>query len=231
MKNSKKSKKNFFLSRTLLIVLIISIISPLAHAWGIAYSESSFTSDPGGIVEVKFSLQNYVGDDPKRIIIELSGDKEIAEVLNQKDYYLLPPKTKDYEVIVKVLVPQPAKKSYKIDVNFIAYSGGEGIGISTAKVIPIIINVPAGTLSKEESSASPETPLDLTKTYQVMEEKIQEEKGAKNAAPASSLSILEEKNSLSLLPVLVIILVACSLMMTGTVFLQRKRRKKLGLIQ
>ncbi len=214
-------------------IFVFSIISliviPLfAHAWGIAFVNDHFTLKQGQTQDVKFSMQNYVGDESKRMLIELSGDKEIATILDKKDYYLLLPKTKDYPIVIRIAIPEQAQKSYEVKANFIAYAGGSGISLSTAKVVPIYIEVPDGTLTEQPE----ETSLDLTKTYQKAEEKIEEEEGqTQTSAPkVQSLAVLEEKTTFDLLPFVLIIIAVLIVLISTTIYIQKKRRKKLELI-
>ena len=207
------------------MILSLIMIPTLTYAWGIAFAEDHFTLKQGEKYDVKFGLQNYVGDESKRIIIELSGDKEIATVLNKKDYYLLPPKTKDYDVLIQVSIPKPAKKNYKVDVNFIAYPGSGGISLATAKVIPIYIEVPDGTLTEEPK----ETPLDLSKTYQDVEEVIEKEEGKAPTTKVQGLAILETKDASNLLPIVLMIAGLLVLLISVTIYFQKKRKRELGL--
>jgi hypothetical protein len=214
----------------ILSILCLILIVPFAHAWGITFIDNHFTLKQGQKHDIKFTLQNYVGDDTKRVVVKLSGDSEIASIINEQDYYLLPPKTKDHEVIIHLDIPEKAKKEYKVDVNFIAYSGGSGIGLSTAKVIPVYIEVSDGTLTEEKTE---EKPLDLTETYQEIEEKIQEEGKSPDGAPVSKahgLAVLEEKSSgSSLIPIVLLAAGIIGTIITVTVYLQKKNRKKLEL--
>ena len=205
--------------------LCFILVLPFASAWGIAYAQNHFTAEPGQKLNVSFTLQNYVGDEIKRIIIEPSGDKEIVTILDKKDYYLLPPKTKDHQVILQIAIPEPAKKKYQVDINFIAYSGSEGIVLSNAKVIPLSIAVPDGTLNDTAEPA--ETPADLAEAYQEAEEKIEKEEG--QPPKTQGLVVLEEGSNPYALLIILTAVVFIVLLMLMTSYRQRKLWKKMGL--
>ncbi len=157
-------KKKFALIMLVLFILL-PFISAMAYAWGIAYKDNSFVMRSGEAQNVSFMLQNYVGDEPKKIAVALEGNTEIASVSNKKDYYLLPPKTKDYEIVVRIAIPKPAKKSYKLNVNFISLPESGNVGLATAKVIPVNIEVSDGIIADDGNDAGDEDILDLRELY------------------------------------------------------------------
>lgn len=214
------------MKKFLTILISLILVLPWAQAWGISYAENQFTLEPGQELEVKFGLQNYVGDESQRIIVKLSGDSEIASILDPQDYYLLPPKTKDIPVIIKIALPDPARKKYEVQVNFIDYQGGGGVGLATAKVIPIKIDVPQGTLAEEKA---PEKPLDLGSTYQTVEKQIAENEGQSASPKIQGLAILDEKSVKTLLPAVIIIVVIIISAIALTIYFQKKRQKKIEL--
>jgi len=217
------------MERVILLILLFSIIlSPFASAWGIAYASNHFTLEQGQKQEIDFTLQNYVGDDVKRIIIELSGDKEIATVLDKKEYYLLPPKTKDHRVTIQVAVPEPAKQNYHIKVNFISYAGDGGVSLSNVKVIPLNIDVPDGTLNDTTPDEQPlETPSNLVETYQEIEEKIEKEEGNVFDTRIQGLTVLEEGNNL--FPIILLLGGLFALLILISYYHRKRRQERLGL--
>jgi len=204
------------------------MVLPFAAAWGIAYANNHLTVEQGQKREVNFTLQNYVGNELKRIIVELNGDKEIATILNKKDYYLLPPKTKDSHVIIQIAVPKPAKKNYRVNVNFIAFTGSGGISLSNVKVIPLYIDVPDGTLSNTDVALQEQAdiPVNLTKTYQEIEEKIEKTEG-RISTKIQGLTVLGKKNNA--LPIILAIVGFLALSILISHYRQKKRQEKWGL--
>jgi len=216
--------------KNIFVFLLVSlvILSPFASAWGIAYAQNNFTVQQGQKQDVHFTLQNYVGDEVKRIIIELGGDKEIATVLDKKDYYLLLPKTKDHQVTIQVAIPEQAKKNYRVNVNFIDYGGGQGISLANAKVISIHINVPDGTLNDTALDEQPqENPADLTVAYEKVEEQIEEEEGNVFDTKIQGLTVLDVKNTTW--PILLTAISLLALLIVMASYRKKRRQKKLGL--
>jgi len=164
------------MKHTTTLFLLFLMLIPSAHAWGVAYVQDHFTLEPGQSEDVVFNLQNYVGIKSKRITIELEGDTTIATLVDTQEYYLLPPKTKDHNVVVRLAIPDPAQKQYEVKVNFIALPTGGMIGLANAKTITLSIAVPAGTF---EATSAEGIPLDLGEVYAVADETAEE--GAQEA--------------------------------------------------
>ncbi len=160
------------LKKGLVLVFLVLFLCPMVYGWGIAYASDQFTMRPSEEKLVKFTLQNYVGNNVERIIVRLSGDKEIANVIDPQDYYLIPPKTKDYPVTLRLKIPKTARKHYEVRVEFIAHYGEGDIGFAKAKVITLTVDVPEGTLAAAPRVEEEET--NLIKTYEKVTEKIKE---------------------------------------------------------
>ena len=189
----------------------------MASAWGIAYGQDHFVLNQGESADVYFSLQNYVEEDSKRIFVELSGDSQIATIPNELDYYLLPPKTKDHEVIIHLEIPEVAKKEYEVEVNFIAYSNKAGFGLATAKVVSITVDVPDGSIEIGDENMTKE--LDIAAFY----EEIEESEGENNQI--TGLTILgDSKSSPAIKSLLIGLLLLVGII--GTAYLVRYKQRK-----
>ena len=215
--------------KTVFLLLCLVITLPFASAWGVAYATNHFTLQPGDEIEVDFTLQNYVGDDVKRIIVRFTGDKEIATIVDPQEYYLLPPKTKDYPLTVKLQIPEPAKRHYEVKVEFITYYGERNVGFATAKVIPLIVDVPEGT-EPASTNATPEA--DLTETYKEIEKEIgeREEITDSKITGASGLEVLDDKKRVSVawLYLIILLLIPFVFLIVGQ-GVKKKRKRELGL--
>jgi len=215
------------MKKIILFILFISLL-PAAYAWGIAYAQDHFVLKQGETTDVTFFMQNYVEPNTKRIVIELSGDAEIATIVDKQESYLLPPKTKDHEVIIRLQIPEAAKKEYEVEVNFIAHNSKGGVGISTAKVISLTVDVPDGNVAAE----SVKTELNLAKIYDELEEQKEKEEGEETSRKQlTGLTILKDpaSSSKSLKVLLISLLALVGLVMSGYVFVSRKRRRNLEL--
>ncbi len=217
------------MKRTIFFIMLLSLL-PSTYAWGVAFAHDHFVLKQGEIQNVSFFMQNYVESDTKRIIVELSGDSEIATIINKKEYYLLPPKTTNHKVVISLKIPEQAQKKYEIDVNFIAHSLSGGVGISTAKVIPITIDVPDGTIEPQQGERKKE--LDLAKIYDELEEQKQEEREEETPNDQSTgMMILKNPASLtkSLKILLAGLIVVISLIVAVNLFLSKRRKRELEL--
>lgn len=215
------------MKKTILFILLSLVMPPFASAWGIAYASDHFTLEQGQKQDIHFTLQNYVGDDVKRIIIELGGDKEIATILDKKEYYLLPPRTKDQRVTIQVAIPERAKQNYSIKVNFISYTGDGGVSLSNVKVIPLTIDVPDGTLNDTAPDEQPLETSNLTETYQEIEEKIEKAEGNVFNTRIQGLTVLEEGNNV--LPIILLLGGLLALLILISSYHRKKRQERLGL--
>jgi len=211
----------------IIIILMVLSLAPTVHAWGISYITDDFTVHAGATHQVRFNLQNYVGNEPKRIVIELDGETAIASIINKKDYYLLPPKTKDHEVIVELAIPQPAKRAYQVKVHFIALPDAGLVGMANAKTISLSVEVPDGTLPDEPLE---ESPLDLQELYQKAEEDIkqQEPKQTKGKSTPTGLTISGQQSS-SLRSLFLVVAIGVLAIMAIAILRGRKRKKNLYL--
>lgn len=216
----------------IVMALMSLLLCSTAYAWGIAYANDQFTMLPGEEKYINFTLQNYVGDDVQRIILQVTGDDEIVTLLDPQDYYLLPPKTKDYPVPFRVNIPPTeVRKQYNVKMQFIAhYGGGEGIGFATGKIIRLVIDVPEGTL---EPAPPDEEEIDLTETYKKVSEQIEEEEKPEEPADKitgqASIAVLDKESASKTWLYMIGLLVVLGLFIVGKVMAGRKRERDLGL--
>lgn len=220
MEKNSISKSCFFIA---LIINTLLLCSTPTYGWGIAFSDNNIVIRKGETKDFMMNLQNYVGDDPLKITIELAGDTEIVTVLDSRDYYWLPAKTKDYEFPLRFTIPKEnAKKEYKVDVKFNALLPHEGIGIISSKIISLSINVPDGDIVQENKPISIEDDF-VPVTGPVKEEELVEEDVQEPKAEPSGIVIPEEQGKNALLSLEVGIGV---LLIAAIAFLVYSRKRK-----
>ena len=141
------TKTNVLIS---IMLLAIIIGSHTVLGWGIALPGNDFTINQGQTNDLKLNIQNYVGDETKKITIDFDGDSKIASIIDQKEYYLLPPKSAE-DIILQFSIPKKAKKEYYLSVKFTAHSTDSGLSLTTAKILSFNINVPDSILTEDPS--------------------------------------------------------------------------------
>lgn len=147
--------------RTVLIGLLILgalcllFSSAEVSAWGIAFSTNDITVYSGDESSMNLNLQNFVGEETKKIYVRFKGDSDIASIVDAEEYYLLKPRTSE-DITLKFTIPKPAKKSYEVDVEFLAQSTDAGVSLASAKIVTFRITVPDGTLVQEQMLKEPE---------------------------------------------------------------------------
>lgn len=136
------------MKKVFLFTLVFLLSSTLVLAWGISFSSNEHTLYQGEFKDVRLNVQNQIGDD-KEIVVALSGDTEIAEILDRQERYFLP-SSSSKPLFLRVRIPEKAKKEFLVSVKFTATDTTEGIGLATAKTIDLFFHVPDGILTDEE---------------------------------------------------------------------------------
>ncbi len=137
--------------RTVLIGLLILgalcllFSSAEVSAWGIAFSTNDITVYSGEHSDINLNIQNFVGEETKKVYVRFKGDSDVASIVDAEEYYLLKPRTSE-DITLRITLPKPAKKSYEVDVEFLAQSTDAGVSLASAKVVSFRITVPDGTL-------------------------------------------------------------------------------------
>ncbi len=206
--------------KTVLFIIMLFLI-PAVFGWGISYSNTNFVLKKGQTQEVTFSLQNYVGDEVKRIIIKLEGDNEIAKIKDAKDYYILPPKTKDYPLVLVLSIPEDkAKTEYNVEVDFIAYPYGSGVSIASGKSVKFNVKVPDGDPNLKSEPKKEES---LQDAYANIDKKIAESEHIKKQEKQNIVVGESQISELRFWGVGVLVLAVAA----GVLIYFRQRRKKL----
>lgn len=133
------------LKKILLLILLVCTL-PSVFSWGISFEKTSFVIPKGGYQDVRITLQNYVGADPAKITLNVTGDNEIAEVTPIKEYHWLQPKTRAYDLNLRITIPDNAKDEYFFNLEFTNEPLKSGIGIATRKTVHIHVIVPDGEI-------------------------------------------------------------------------------------
>ena len=130
-------------------ILIALLIVPFVTAFGIVspYMPSdNFVMQPGETKDLKFGLQNMVGNEDLTLQVSLLKGSEIARLTDTSNTYLVKFGTSDTEVNLKIEVPANVTvgTSYPVIVSFAtvtsgASAGGAAVGTGIEKNFNVLV--------------------------------------------------------------------------------------------
>ncbi len=127
--------------------LLIMILLNLTMAFGATppyWKDHPLIMSPGEEKIIPIILQNMVGDKDATLRVKIIQGKEIAEILDPKEY-LVPLGRNDIEVNLRVFIPKDAKnnKQYAISLSFTEIPKDEGKMLQLSSAVttsfPVII--------------------------------------------------------------------------------------------
>lgn len=208
------------------VVVLFLIVLPLnVSAWGIAYTTSNdHELKAGDSIELKFNVQNQVGNEAKKIVLQPSGDSDIVVIKDPQDFYLLPPQS-SRDIILTIAIPQDPYDYYRIDLNFISIPLElTDVSLATAKVIPLNITVPGGNprpITSQEASLSSDSAINnVVKGFNEQE---------KSAAQGLVVFDTETKPSFVALSVSLMLVLIIAAGIIIYIYIQKKKNDALGL--
>lgn len=95
---------------SLSLVIAAGVTSPY-------WDQRPLTMYPGEIKEIEYGLQNMVGDEDLTFKAEIISGKEFANIIDEKNIYIVPAGTKDIKVKVRIIVPQSKLIGEKYDIG------------------------------------------------------------------------------------------------------------------
>jgi hypothetical protein len=143
-------------NKTLILgIFALLLVLPFASAFGVVtpyWNERPLIMQPGETKEVSFNLQNMVGETPYNVHVVLMESSNISMLTDASNDYLIPVRTGNTYVHMKVSVPSNAVigTQYPITLSFTtSASGTEGVSMGTSiektfnVVVGQVINKPA----------------------------------------------------------------------------------------
>ena len=132
----------------LMASLMLAVLSVSVAAVGIStpyWKENPLVMQPGELKDVVLNLQNMVGDKDVILRATLEEGSEIAEITDTNTDYLVPSKTADTNVHVRIKIPSDAQAGdlYKLRFSFTTVTSGESgavaLGLSIDKSFDVIV--------------------------------------------------------------------------------------------
>jgi len=136
-------KKQILMASLMLAVLSVSVAGV-----GIAtpyWKENPLVMQPGELKDVSLNLQNMVGDEEITLRAVLAEGSEIATITDSSLDYVLPAKSADTNVHLRIEIPNDARVGdvYKLRFSFTTVTPGESgaltLGLSIDKSFDVII--------------------------------------------------------------------------------------------
>ena len=137
------------MEKTIILAVLFILLIPSSIAFGATppyWKDRPLTISPGEEKIVPIVLQNMIGERDVILKAEIISGKEIAEILDSKEY-LVPLGRNDIKLNIKIKIPEKTKKDkYIVSISFTEIPKDEGkmlqIAGSTLVSFPVLMQNP-----------------------------------------------------------------------------------------
>lgn len=134
------------MKKTIILAVLLMLLIPFSMAFGVTppyWKDRPLTISPGEEKIVPIILQNMAGERDIILKAEIISGKEIAEILDSKEY-LVPLRKNDIKANIKIKIPEKTKEDkYIVSISFTEIPKDEGkmlqIAGSTIISFPVLV--------------------------------------------------------------------------------------------